>query len=193
MSDEDSTDIDRSINEPEKLSTRRWVRHGVAILVAIVAAFIIYKAAASLLPRWWAQRVADQVDGGITAGTLWGLFYGFLFSFIPLMLFFQIRRGFFNWKARIIVTLIAIALAAPNWLTLSVVAGNSKAAHAGERIFDVDAPGFRWASLIGVVLGVLVAALLSGTSIVMSRRRKQVKELKEQVKHNKREQGPYED
>lgn len=189
MSEEDPTAVDRSINEPEKLSTQRWVRRGVLILVVIVAAFVLYKIAASFLPRWWAQRVADQVDGGFTAGTLWGLFYGFAFTFVPLVLLFQVRRRFLNWKAKIAVAFLAAVLAAPNWLTLSVVASNSNAAHAGERIFDVDAPGFRWATLIGVGVGALMAVLLSGTSIAMSRRRKQVKELKAQVKDHERTQS----
>lgn len=182
MSEEESSAIDRSINDPERRSTERWVRRGVMILVAIVAVFILYKAAASFLPRWWAQRVADQADGGFTAGTLWGLFYGFTFTFIPLLLLFQVRRGLFNWKAKVIVAVIALLLAAPNWLTLAVVAANSNAAHAGERIFDVDAPGFRWATFIGFCVGAFLAVLVSGTGIAMSRRRKQIKELKQQVK-----------
>ncbi|MDQ3157090.1 MAG: LapA family protein [Actinomycetota bacterium] len=188
MSEEEEPDaVERAAIDNDRPSTKRWVRQGVMLLVAIVVGFILYKAAASFLPRWWAQRVADQVNGGFTAGTLWGLFYGFAFTFVPLVLFFQIRRKFLNWKAKVVVAIIALALAAPNWLTLAVVASNSKAAHAGERIFDVDAPGFRWATLIGVAVGALMAVLLSGTSMLMSRRRKQVKDLKEQVKANQRE------
>jgi len=188
MSEEESDAFDRSADEPEKLSTQRWVSRGVMILVAIVVGYIIYRSAASFLPRWWAQRVADQVDGGFTAGTLWGLFYGFAFTFVPLALFFQIRRKLFNWKAKIVVAFIAVVLATPNWLTLAVVASNSNAAHAGERIFDVSAPGFRWATLIGVGVGALMAVLLSGTSMIMTHRRKQIKALKAQVESQKRDQ-----
>jgi len=107
---------------------------------------------------------------------------------VPLVLLFQIRRKLLSWKVKIVVVLIAAVLAAPNWLTLSVVAGNSNAAHAGERIFDVYAPGFRWATLIGVGVGALMAVLLSGTSIAMAHRRKQVRELREQVKNQRRDQ-----
>jgi len=188
MSEDDAAPIDRSIPEPERLSTQRWVRRGVMILVAIVVAFVFFRITAAFLPRWWAQRIADQVDGGFTAGTVWGLFYGFAFTFVPLVLLFQIRRKLFSWKVKIVVALIAAVLAAPNWLTLSVVAGNSHAAHAGERIFDVYAPGFRWATLIGVGVGALMAVLLSGTSIAMAHRRKQVRELREQVKNQRRDQ-----
>ena len=188
MSEEDSAAIDRSVDEPEKLSTRRWVRRGVMIFVAIAAAFILNKAAASFLPRWWAQHVADQVGGSFTAGTMWGLFYGFVFTFIPILLIFQIRRRFLNWKAKVVVAVVAVALAAPNWMTLWVVTGDSNAAHAAERTFDVDVTGFRWATVIGVGMGGLLSILLSSMGMRISHRRKQVKELKEQVKNQKHEE-----
>lgn len=188
MSEEDSAAIDRSVDEPEKLSTQRWVRRGVMIFVAIAAAFILNKAAASFLPRWWAQHVADQVGGSFTAGTMWGLFYGFVFTFIPILLIFQIRRRFLNWKAKVVLAVVAVALAAPNWMTLWVVTGDSNAAHAAERTFDVDVTGFRWATVIGVGMGGLLSILLSSMGMRMSHRRKQVKELKEQVKNQKHEE-----
>lgn len=185
MSEEDSPAIDDKVNRGERDRTATWVRRGVMILVAIVAVFIVYKIAASVLPREWAQRVGRQVDGSLTKGTLWGLFYGFVFSFVPLLLLVQVRRKFLNWKAKVVVAVIAIALATPNWLTLSVVVGNSKAAHAGERTFDVNAPGFRSATLIGVVVGVVMALAIAGASIQLAHRRKQVRELKQQVKQQK--------
>ncbi|MEO6470733.1 MAG: hypothetical protein ABIR57_02750 [Aeromicrobium sp.] len=185
MSEDEPREIDDKINDDQRPGTQRWVRRGVMLLVAVAAAFIIYKMAASFLPRWWAQRIRDQANGSMTKGTMWGLFYGFVFTFIPLLLLFQARRKLFNWKAKVVVAIIAIALAAPNWLTLSVVAGNSNAAHAGERIFDVDGPGFRWASLIGVVVGGFLAFALGGASMQLAHRRKQVKDLKEQVRQSK--------
>lgn len=193
MSEEESRAVDDKVNAPhagdapagQRDGTARWVRRGVMLLVVIVAAFVIYQVAASFLPRWWAQRMKDQVHGGFTRGILWGLFYGSVFTFIPITLLFQTRRRFLNWKAKIVVVIIALLLATPNWLTLSIVAGNSSAAHAGQRIMDVDVPAFRWATLIGVVIGAVVAIGMSSTSMLLSRRRKQVKELREQVKrHN---------
>lgn len=185
MSEPGPEGIDKAINAGDRPGTQRWVLRGVAILVALVLAFILYQIAASFLPRWWAQRVRGQVDGSFTAGTLWGLFYGFLFTFVPAVVLFQARRKLFRWKAKLVVVALALVLAAPNWLTLTVVAGNSKAAHAGERILDVDAPGFRAATLIGVIVGAVIAIVLSSTSMMLTHRRRQVKELKEQAKHSK--------
>ena len=170
--------IERRIADQPGIDPGRWVKRAVLVLVLVVAGFVAWKISAAFFPRWWSQRVADQVQGRFIAGTSWGLFYGFVFTFVPLLLLFQIRRRFFSWTWRGIVALVAVALAAPNWLTLSVVAGNSKAAHAGERIMDVDAPNFRVATLIGVIGGVLLAFVVSGTSVALKRRKNEVKKLK---------------
>ncbi len=163
--------------EPRGIRAGTWVNRAVLVLVLIALGWVAYAVSAAFFPRVWAQRVADQVNGQLTAGTLWGLFYGFVFTFVPLLLIAQMRRRFFSWTWRFIVLAVAVLLAVPNWLTLAVVAGNSKAAHAGERIFDVDAPGFRVATAFGAIGGAAVALLLVAASMRLSRRRRQVKDL----------------
>ena len=167
-----------------------WVNRAVLVLVLVALAYVAYAVSAAFFPRWWAQRVADQVNGRLSAGTLWGLFYGFVFTFVPLLVLAQMRRRFLNWTWRFIVLAVAVLLAVPNWLTLSVVAGNSKAAHAGERIFDVDAPGFRVATGFGAAAGAAVALLFVALSMRLARRRHQVKDLKGQL--SEREQAEQE-
>ena len=158
-----------------------WVNRAVLVLVLIALAYLAYALSAAFFPRWWAQRVGDQVGGQLSAGTLWGLFYGFVFTLVPLLLLAQMRRRFFSWTWRFIVLAVAVVLATPNWLTLAVVLGTSNAAHAGERIFDVEAPGFRAATAIGAVAGALVALILVGASMRLARRRRQVRDLKGQL------------
>lgn len=170
--------IERRIREQPDTGPHRIVKRLVLAIVIVGVAYIVYLLSAAFFPRWWAQRVADQVDGSFGRGWTWGLFYGFVFTVVPLLLLAQVRRGFLSWQWRGIVALVAVALAAPNWLTLSVVAGNSNAAHAGERIFDVDAPGFRAATLVGVVAGFVLAALIVGLSLRLAARRREVKQLK---------------
>lgn len=165
-----------------------WVNRAVLALVLIALAYIAYALSAAFFPRWWAQRVGDQAGGELSAGTLWGLFYGFVFTLIPLLVLAQMRRSFLNWTWRFIVLAVAVVLATPNWLTLAVVLGNSKAAHAGERIFDVEAPGFRNASAIGAVTGLVVALALVGASIRLSGRRREVKELKGRLSEREQEE-----
>jgi hypothetical protein len=170
--------LERRIREQPDVTPNRWVRRIVLAIVLVGVAYLVYLMSAAFFPRWWAQRVADQVGGSVTRGTTWGLFYGVVFTAVPLLLLAQVRRRFFSWTWRGIVALVAIALAAPNWLTLSVVAGNSNASHAGERIMDVDAPGFRAATLVGAIAG---AVLVIGFTVVTMRlksRRNEVKRLK---------------
>ena len=163
-----------------------WVNRAVLVLVLVALAYVAYAVSAAFFPRWWSHRVGDQVQGRLTAGTLWGLFYGFVFTFVPLLVLAQMRRRFLSWTWRFIVLAVAVVLAVPNWLTLSVVIGNSKSAHAAERTFDVEAPGFRVATTIGAVSGAMVAMLLVGASMRLARRRRQVKDLKGQLSERER-------
>jgi hypothetical protein len=165
-----------------------WVNRAVLALVLIALAYLAYALSAAFFPRWWAQRVGDQVGGDLSAGTLWGLFYGFVFTVIPLLLLAQMRRRFFSWTWRFIVLAVAVVLATPNWLTLAVVLGNSKAAHAGERIFDVEAPGFRNATAIGAVAGFVVTLALVGASMRLAGRRREVQDLKGRLSEREQEE-----
>ena len=199
MTDEDSAaynpeheddHLERKVaDQPDGVSPNRWVKRIVLAIVVVGVAYVAYLLSAAFFPRWWAQRVADQVDGRFSAGVLWGLFYGFVFTFIPVLLLFQVRRSVFNWVGKAVVAAIALLLAAPNWLTLSVVAGNSNAAHAGERIMDVDAPAFRAATLIAAIVGIGLGVLVSGTSIAMKRRKNEVKRLRGERDELRRSRG----
>lgn len=142
-------------------------------LLGIVIAWLI---AAAALPRWWSHRVGDQVDGSLSAGIGIGLFYGFVFTFLPLMILTLAIRRRRSWKARGWIALAAIVLALPNLLTLGIVIGNSSAAHAGERTLDVDAPNFRASSLIGAVVGAL--AVVGVRYLMISRARAKGRESK---------------
>jgi hypothetical protein len=177
-------EVDRSHGKDERryvpsdVDPQRWVKRLVWGLVAIAAAYGLALVAAAFFPRWWAQRVADQVNGDLTSGILWGLFYGFVFTLVPLLLVTQLRRRFLSWTWRGILLVVAVLLAIPNWFTLAIVVGNGNAAHAGERILDVDAPGFRIATAIGAVGAAGLVVVLLFTGVVASHRRKQVRDLK---------------
>jgi hypothetical protein len=135
-------------------------------IVGIVIAYLI---AAAVLPRWWAHRIGDQVDESMAAGIGLGLFYGFVFTFIPVMILtFAIRRRR-AWRTRGWLAAAAVLIALPNLLTLGIVLGNNGAAHAGERTLDVKAPDFRASSLIGAIAA--VAAVIAVRYLLLSRRR----------------------
>jgi len=143
-----------------------------------------YLLLSALLPRWWSQQVADVVAGRFTVGTFYGLFLGFTFTVLPLiaLVFAARRRGRgTSWRARIVLTAVAVVLAIPNLLTLSVVLGGGNAAHAGERIMDVEAPAFRGASLAGALIAVVITALSLMLLASRKRTRRKLSSLREQI------------
>jgi len=58
------------------------------------------------------------------------------------------------------------------------VFGRGNAAHAGQRIMDVDATGFRGATLVGAVVGALLFTALVVMNVVYRRRRREVKHMR---------------
>ena len=141
----------------------------LTIVVFAGIAIVAIVAFSAFLPRWWAHRVGDQVNGSFASGIGLGLFYGFAFTVLPLAVAWFALSRIGRWKWRLVTLGIAVVLAAPNLLTLSVVFGAGNAAHAGERTFDVEAPGFRASSLVGAVAAVLVLVMLA--LLLRSRRR----------------------
>jgi drug/metabolite transporter (DMT)-like permease len=161
-----------------------WRRRITVGIVAVVGAVLLYLIGAAVIPRWWAQRVGNVVDGSLTVGALYGLFIGFVFTVVPLLLLLVLFRwrghrtwlGWLGWLALVLV------LAAPNLMTLGIVLGISDAAHAGDRILDVEGPGFRLWSLLGSL--VAVAAVLGGIYLLRSRRtsRRQAHDLRDELR-----------
>jgi MFS family permease len=144
---------------------RRVVVAAVIVVVLVLGFFI----GSAVIPRWWAQRISNVIDGRIVFGSFLGIVFGFLFTFLPLVL---LRLGLRFRKGRrraLALVAAAVALAAPNLATLGIVLGSGDAAHAGERILDVDGPGFRGGSLVGAILGGLAALGLAW--LVRSRRK----------------------
>lgn len=157
---------------------REWRNRGLVVLIGLALLVLLYFVAAAFLPRWWAQRVGDQVHGSFSAGILWGLFYGIVFSFFPLLLAWQIRRRPLPWQVRTGMVIVALLLAIPNLLTLSIVVGVSRAASAGDRILDVDAPAFRGATLAGAIVGTVLVVTSAVVGILLKRRSHEVHELR---------------
>jgi hypothetical protein len=151
--------------EPRTDWKRRAVWIGVGIVVLLVAVLI----ASATVPRWWAHRIGDQVDGSITQGTLLGLFYGFVFTLVPVVLVVLILRWRRTWRTVVLAVLVGVLFALPNLMTLSIVVGRGNAAHAGERTLDVDAPAFRGGSFAGALLACALVAFVS--YLVISRDR----------------------
>jgi ABC-type Fe3+ transport system permease subunit len=160
---------EQQLSEPLDRRLSRWGRNLLVALVVCVLLALVGLLGASFLPRWWAHRIGDQVGGSISAGITLGLFYGFVFVALPLLVLriaFRRRRP---WRWWLVGVLVALLLATPNLLTLGIVLGRGNAAHAGDRTLDVEAPAFRTSVLIGAI--VAVAAAVGVEYLVASRRR----------------------
>lgn len=163
---------DRGASQSRRLPWRAYLIGGSALVAALAVAYILL---AQFMPRWWAQRVADMSGhGSFAKGIGWGVSLGGLCTAIPLLLLvftvliWRRRAGRFIAGAAAIT---AVLVALPNLMTLSIVLGASNAAHAGERILDVDAPGFRGATLTGAIIA-LAPTLLAAFAAARSRRRR---------------------
>ena len=146
---------------------RRLVWAG-GLLVVLVLSVIV---ASATVPRWWAHRIGDQVDGSITQGTLLGLFYGFVFTLVPIAIVILVLRWRRTWTTLAFALFVGVVFALPNLMTLSIVVGRGNAAHAGDRTLDVDAPAFRGASLLGALLACALLGVIAYLIVSRSRAR----------------------
>jgi glucan phosphoethanolaminetransferase (alkaline phosphatase superfamily) len=154
-----STEVQPGEGKPTAAVWRTRIIGGAVLLALLVVLYFILSA---FIPRWWAQRVGSMVHGSFAAGIGWGLFFGAMCTVVTLfLLLFAVlvwrrKAGRFLAGAAAVV---AILFALPNLMTLTIVLGNSSAAHAGERVLDVDAPAFRGAALTGAVIATLLFLL----------------------------------
>ena len=142
----------RQPTAPPQRNTGQRVVVWLSIAAIVIVLVLI---GAQVIPRWWSHRVASVVGGSLSTGALYGLFIGFVFTLVPLVLLalvIRYRREGRSWKGWIGWFVLVLLTAAPNLM--------SGAAHAAERTFDVEAPGFRLWSLIGAIAGALAMALL---------------------------------
>ncbi|KAA1425542.1 hypothetical protein FE697_005390 [Mumia zhuanghuii] len=157
-------------------------RKAVFVLAIAVVLVAVGYALAAFVPRWWAQWIGTRVDGKLTAGTVWGLFLGVVFTFVPLLIVWQaIARRWIKGVWIAVLVGVGILLALPNLMTLSIVIGTSDGAHAGERILDVDGPGFRAATLWGVIIAVALILGLAWLTSSNRHRGQRVRDLSAEV------------
>ncbi|GGJ19868.1 hypothetical protein [Paenarthrobacter histidinolovorans] len=147
----------------------------VFLLVAVAAWFIL----GAILPRWWSDVIAGQIRRDLGASVLVGMFYGFVFTFIPLLVAWQATRKAVGWPWKAVIVLVAVAFATPNLLTAGIVFGSTESAHAGQRTLSVDAGFFTTWTAISAVAAVVVFIAVTIMWSIWRRRGKQVKALRQ--------------
>ncbi|HEY3736471.1 MAG TPA: hypothetical protein VGL26_03435 [Jatrophihabitans sp.] len=159
-----------------------WKKRGLialAVAIVLVGGFFF---CTEFLPRWWGRRIADQVHGTFRWGVWWGLFYGVIFTVVPIVV---ARLAFYrpwSWKTRVWVLVVGAVLAAPNLMTAGIVWGGSSGAHDGSATMDLRAPGFRGASLVGVIIGLVLAVLIQIGLMVRRRHNAELRALRVEKK-----------
>jgi glucan phosphoethanolaminetransferase (alkaline phosphatase superfamily) len=163
---------DQHGHKTSRINWRAWVFAGLALAVALLVAYFLL---AMFVPRWWAQRIADMSGhGSFAKGISSGLLLGVVCTAVPLLL---LLLTVLTWRRRAgrflagAAAVVAVIVAAPNLMTLTIVLGASNAAHAGERVLDVDAPGFRGATLIGAIVAGVISLLVTVLAVLRRRRR----------------------
>jgi len=157
------------------------VQGPLLVLVAGVVGLVVAAIVVGALPRWWAHRIGDQVDGDLTTGLVIGFMYGFLAMILPIALLALLLRFFRrSWLAWVVGLVSLVILASPNLLTLWIVLGAGDAAHAGDRTLDVEAPWFRGGMLFGVIAALAVAVYVSSTVRGQRRARAEADRLRRQ-------------
>lgn len=157
-----------------------WLKKGIVVLSIAVIAVVAYFILKAFLPRWWANQIGSLVAGSFGRGIGTGLVIGLLCTMVPLLMlgFALLSRGHLKNVPALLLLVGGLIIAIPNLLTLGVVLGSGNASHAGQRILDVDGPGFRAASLWGAILGALLALFIGWFTWGYRRRGKRVKEYK---------------
>lgn len=182
--------MDVSPHVPERREDREGPSVGRRLLnVCLVGGVVVggYLFVVSVLPRWWSHRVGDQVDGDLTTGALLGFVYGFVCTFLPLLVLGIVwafrRRSALAW---ILGACIAILLAAPNLVLLGITIGKGNSAHAADRTLDVEAPWFRGGTVIGVAAAVVVVGFVAWVVASRARARAHARTALERLDANRR-------
>jgi hypothetical protein len=158
---------------------RTWGVKIILILVALLVAVAAYFILGAILPRWWSDVIAGQIRRDLGASVLVGMFYGFVFTFIPLLVAWQATHKVIAWPWKIVILLVAVAIATPNLLTAGIVFGTTESAHAGQRTLSVDAGFFTTWTAISAVAAAVIFVVLTVLGGLWRRRGKQMKVLKQ--------------
>ncbi|MGC0251676.1 hypothetical protein [Pseudactinotalea sp. Z1748] len=161
-----------------------WLRTSALVTGSAVLIILLVLVAAATLPSWWASTVGRQADGVSAAGILWGLFYGVVFTLVPMVLILVAIRVHWHWKVRLGVGAGALLLLLPNLLTLAVALGLSESTREARTVLTVQAPNFGVATLIGVLTTLLLGGGAALLIYRMGASRRELRDLRRQAGQN---------
>ena len=142
-----------------------WLFRSILGFSSAVLLVVIYLIASVTVPLMWANTIRDQVAGQLGNSIPIGMFYGFVFTFFPILIAWQAHRRKLSGWVRISLASIGILLMIPNVLTLSVIYGTTQTAADARSIWANTANWFGTWSQMFMVVGVVCAV----GSIVLAR------------------------
>ncbi|MGB9034864.1 MAG: hypothetical protein WCC45_10125 [Paeniglutamicibacter sp.] len=182
MADSENQAPSTTTASPKSDPKPRWgLRLGLGA-AALVLLAIVYFVVRLFLPVWWATRIGNQTQGSITSGILLGLIYGFVFTFVPLLIAWQARYKKVSWPWKSVIVLVAVLVAIPNLLTLSIYANSSSSATKARTMIDTSATWFPSWSIGGAIAGLVLFVGIAAFWHLWHSRGKKIKAMKSDIK-----------
>lgn len=179
------------IDTPEQQDRRKAIiRYTVFVVGGALLTVLLYFLLSTFIPRWWSRAIGRQAAGRVSAGIVLGLVYGFVFTFLPLIVAAQARHKAFAWPAKVVILLVAAALTAPSLMTLGIAIGTTPAAQTANQSMNTTAPGFRQATLWGVIIGAVTAIIVITFTMLWQRQGHRLKLLQARVDELERQLPP---
>lgn len=155
-----------------------WLVRTTLGLIAAVVLVIGYLLASVTVPLMWATAIRDQIGGQLGNSIPLGMFYGFTFTFIPVVVAWQAHYRRLNKWLRIAFLGLGLLLTTPNLLTLGVLYGTTGTAADARAIWANSANWFGTWSQLFMVLGVVAGVGLVTLVRLWMRRGRQLRALK---------------
>jgi hypothetical protein len=161
--------------KPVRRSKVSWQTRAVLAVLLLVLLVVAGAVMSTVLPVWWATTIGTQVGGDLGGSILVGMFYGFTFTLVPLLVAWQARYKRVGWPLKAALLVVAVLLAAPNLLTAGIALGSSNSAHQAQRILGTEATWFIPWTLYSAIAAALVFAAIA---LLWSTWRRRGRELK---------------
>lgn len=156
-----------------------WLVRTILVAAAVVILVILYVIASLTVPLTWANSIKSQVGTNMGNAIPLGMFYGFVFSFVPVIVAWQAHYKKLNKWVRVGIVVLAVILTTPNLLTLSVLYGTTSTAKNALSIWNTG--GANWFgtwSQIFMVAGVICAIAVIILTNVWRKRGKKIREVR---------------
>lgn len=156
-----------------------WLARTIIGAAAAIVLVIAYFIASVTVPLAWATSIRDQTGGKLGNAIPLGMFYGFVFSFVPVLVGWQSHHKRLNKGVRIALLVVAVLLTIPNLLTLAVLYGTTGSATDARSIWTTG--GANWFGTWGqifMVAGVVCAVAVIVLGRAWVRRGRKIRQIK---------------